>query len=499
MAEHSISVRIGVDGAAKVVKALNDAGVSGNKALDRIAQASRPASRWMQALGTAAGEVRGRIEGLSARLGSLGIGLSALGPAGLAAGAALAAVGVGALGAIAVTRRFTGGVVETAAQFENFVSVLKITEGSAEKAKTALEWVTKFASTTPYEIAEVTEAFTKLRAYGLDPTNGLMRSIGDTASAMNKPIMQAVEAVADAVTGENERLKEFGIKARKEHDQITYEYTRGSETIRKTVDASNRAMILSTLQAIFNERYQGAMDERARTWSGMLSNLNDRWTNFKTRVADAGVFSALKDVLVNIGDWLDRIDKNGAMDRIAKSIGEPLRRLVVDGSAALRSWIDAQGGIEAIAKRVGDSIDGIRTALFGVPVAAQAAGQGTQTAFTGALGVLQSIADAIRTVKSAFDALREFNEDSKSWGLTRGLNWLARGAGMKPIRGMQAPAGYVAPSTVAPSAVPPRAQQVGVGGSVDINVRGPGKVSRATPYNPQIPLNINQGLSLGLP
>jgi predicted phage-related tail protein len=44
---------------------------------------------------------------------------------------------------------------------------------------------------------------------------------------MGKPLMQTVEAIADAMTGQNERLKEFGIKAEaiKGTNRIIYEYT----------------------------------------------------------------------------------------------------------------------------------------------------------------------------------------------------------------------------------------------------------------------------------
>ncbi len=72
-----------------------------------------------------------------------------------------------------------------------------------------------FRGQEPYELAEVNEAFVQLRTRGMDPTKGLLKTLGDTSAAMGQPIMQAVEAVADAVTGENERLKAFGITASK--------------------------------------------------------------------------------------------------------------------------------------------------------------------------------------------------------------------------------------------------------------------------------------------
>lgn len=114
------------------------------------------------------------------------------------------AAGVGFLGR---------SVVQTTAQFEGYQEALTTIEGSSEKARQSLDWISNFGKTTPFEVAEVTEAFVALKAYGIDPiANDALRTLGDTASAMNKPLQQAVEAFADAATGEFERLKNLVLK-----------------------------------------------------------------------------------------------------------------------------------------------------------------------------------------------------------------------------------------------------------------------------------------------
>ncbi|MDG4813775.1 hypothetical protein P8629_12270, partial [Hydrogenovibrio sp. 3SP14C1] len=85
---------------------------------------------------------------------------------------------------------------------------LETIEGSQEKAKASLDWIAGFAKKTPYDLAQVTESFVKLKAYGIDPiADDALRILGDTGSAMGKSLDQAVEAFADAATGEFERLK----------------------------------------------------------------------------------------------------------------------------------------------------------------------------------------------------------------------------------------------------------------------------------------------------
>lgn len=182
----------------------------------------------------------------------------------------------------------------TASDFEKYGATLETIEGSSTKAKESLKWIGEFAKQTPYELDQVTEAFVQMRAYGLKPTDGSLKSLGDAASAMNKPLMQSVEAMADAMTGENERLKEFGIRASVEGEKIAYNWTDSSGKAKHIIIQNNSEIIKSTLESIFNSKYQGAMQNQMSTYSGMVSNLKDQWTQFKKDFMDAGLFAFIK-------------------------------------------------------------------------------------------------------------------------------------------------------------------------------------------------------------
>lgn len=214
-------------------------------------------------------------------------------------------------------------MLDTTAAFEKSLTILKTVEGSQAAAEKSFGWIQDFAQRTPFELQQVTDAFVRLRAYGIDPIRGdALRVLGDTASAMGKDVMDAVEAIADAVTGENERLKEFGIKASKEGGKIAYTFTdRNGKQMRKVVDANNRAMIQSTILAIWNSKYKGAMDEQSRTWNGMISNLKDTWARFSYDVMQSGPFEELKRQLQSFLDKVGVWAKDGTMKRWANETG----------------------------------------------------------------------------------------------------------------------------------------------------------------------------------
>lgn len=255
--------------------------------------------------------------------------------------------------------------VATASQFERFLAILETTEGSAAKAQEALDWASDFAATTPYALAEVTDAFVKLRAYGMEPTQGLLRTLGDTAAGMGKPLMQAVEAIADAQTGEYERLKEFGIRAAVDGQRVAFRYTdrAGKEQIAQT-DARNREAISSTLGAIWNDRYGGAMQRLSTTWSGMLSNLGDQWTRFQQKVMAAGVFAWMQSRLQRLLDQVDQLAASGRLDQLAQQMAtrviatfETAERVaralwdVMRGAGQAAAWLaDQLGGYERLGK-----------------------------------------------------------------------------------------------------------------------------------------------------
>lgn len=234
--------------------------------------------------------------------------------------------GVAKYGTIAVTAMGAAtaalgkSIISTTSEFEGFETTLLTIEGSAEKARESLDWIADFTRTTPYELAGVADAFVKLKAYGIDPVaNDTLRILGDTASAMNKPLNQAVEAFADAATGEFERLKEFGIRARQTSEEVTFSWTKNGEQLTKVVK-NNGNDIRKFLLETMGERFNGAMIRQSKTWAGMMSNLGDAWTMFLRDVGEGGFFESTKDRLASLLETLNELDENGTLDRWAEKL-----------------------------------------------------------------------------------------------------------------------------------------------------------------------------------
>lgn len=188
-------------------------------------------------------------------------------------------------------------IVRTSAEFQRLQTSLKTVTGSAEAATAAFAQIKDFAATTPFSLQEVTQGFIKLKALGLDPSAAALESYGNTASAMGKSLNDFVEAVADAITGEFERLKEFGIRSATEGDRVKFTFQGLTTEVGK-----NATEIEAYLRRIGQVQFAGAMDEQSKTLGGALSNLGDSFSVLQNEIGEGGLADAVEDVARRISD-----------------------------------------------------------------------------------------------------------------------------------------------------------------------------------------------------
>jgi len=204
---------------------------------------------------------------------------------------AQAAVGVtAALVSLDTATQVFKALVATQRNFDKLNSSLITVTGSADNAAKAFNVLQQFAKETPYGLDQAVEGFTKLVALGLNPSKEALISYGNTASAMGKDLNQMIEAVADAATGEFERLKEFGIKASQQGDKVSFTFQGVTTTVKK-----NSEEIQKYLLNIGNTNFAGAMEVRSKTLDGAISSLEDTIQGLALSVAQSGFGDFLAD------------------------------------------------------------------------------------------------------------------------------------------------------------------------------------------------------------
>lgn len=193
-------------------------------------------------------------------------------------------------------------LVDVTREFDKLNAGLITATGSTEKAAQAFEALQQFAAKTPYDLAQAVEGFTQLVNLGLTPSERALVSYGNTASAMGKDLSQMIGAVADASTGEFERLKEFGIKAKAQGDQVSVTFQGVTTSI-----GNNAAEIEGYLMALGENQFAGAMEARMDSLDGAMSNLGDSWDQLFLTVSQSGVGDVIESAVRSATAAIDEL------------------------------------------------------------------------------------------------------------------------------------------------------------------------------------------------
>jgi hypothetical protein len=244
-------------------------------------------------------------------------------------------------------------ILDVNARVQTLKSSLKTVTGGTKQAAKAFKLIQKFASTTPFDLEQVVAAFIKLKALGMDPSEDALKSYGNTASAMGKSLNQMIEAVADASTGEFERLKEFGIKSKSEGDKVTFTFQKVATTVGK-----NATEIEGYLQSIGKTQFAGAMDDQQKNLSTAFSNLGDAFVELKTKIGESGVNDLVSAIANKITEFIKAITPESVkkfttaivnfgffLGRVLLAAGVWVANFIADIGGIKGSWLKAQKAV----------------------------------------------------------------------------------------------------------------------------------------------------------
>lgn len=305
---------------------------------------------------------------------------------------------------------FFGGLIQnianTGSQFENLRITLTQLKGSEQEAEEALQQLTSFAATTPFELNDLTGMFTTITANGLDAFKeietaqgsaheSLLSYIGDLmAFRPDVPAMQWGTAIRNAFSGELRSLKNAldvdvtGLLGRDWGDtpeQIAQDFADLAEALNVT----------------------GLIGEMNDTWSVALSNLEDYFQQFLLAIADSGAYDRLKEALSGITETLQNAMSDGRVQKFAEVLGDALSVIITPlekaakGISTLIDWIlDLSETNPGLAKLIISftAISGILLIIGGVALKAL-------SAFAGLSITLAYLPKTLSTLSAGFKAL----------------------------------------------------------------------------------------------
>ena len=286
----------------KIIIALKD---SASRGIRRLSQGLRSAGREARA-------AMSKLGGLRAVIASVGAGLLA--------------------------RSF----IQAADTAEQYRVRLKVLLGSQQEGNRMFKEMAGFSASVSFQYEEVMGAATSLAGVmrgGTDEIKQWMPMIADLAAVTGLTLQDTTGQIIrmySAGAASADMFRERGVLAMLGFQaKVSY----SAEETRKQ------------LMRAFEDpasQFAGASKDLAKTWSGMLSMMSDRWFQFRNMVMEAGVFDFIKTALSLWLGQLETLKKEGNLDVWAKDLAAVVMKSMESAAIAVGWVLDAFRGLEMV-------------------------------------------------------------------------------------------------------------------------------------------------------
>ena len=246
------------------------------------------------------------------------------------------------------------GIANVNARFQDLQLTLNTVFGSMRAGQDAMAFIQDFAVRTPFDIATLTRAMIQLQGAGIAPTERLLTTLGDAASATTNRL-QTFEALVRITTRavggglgleELEQLVSAGIPVYQILErQIGVTRTEISELGQS---AEGAARIMRALERGLDERFAGGMAAAANNLSVATSNMGIAANNLALAFGDTanpdGFTASVTRLATQMGRLFDQLNP------LAEGFGGRVATGIDTFAAAVEKLADGLSGIPVVGK-----------------------------------------------------------------------------------------------------------------------------------------------------
>lgn len=244
-----------------------------------------------------------------------------------AVGTAFAAIGVARLARSLVD--IGGQVIRTGAQFETMAIQMRAVTGSADAAAEAMDWIVQFTADTPYQLEQVTDAFVRMRAMGLDPMDGTMQAVADMTSYLGgsmETMNSIVLALGKSFTVGKMSMEELRMLAERGVPVFDILADKLGVTNQQIVEMSAKGQLgrdaIQLLIEGMGELAGGASQNLMESFTGLWSNLQDQITLAMKELSEGGALDGAKEGLRSLLNVAIELRESGKLEEWGHQLGE---------------------------------------------------------------------------------------------------------------------------------------------------------------------------------
>lgn len=314
MTERNLAIRLTVLDGGKVKAEMREIGEDGQKSLKKIELAGQPSSKALQAINAAANDVKGSFRNMAGELGPLGSALTAIGPAGIAVGAAL---GVMALG----LEKSIEAAAEAERVHNRLQAVLKATGNAsgltAHQIAAVGEEIEKTTLATSEQVEQSASVLATFRSVAGETFTRTLRLAQDLAANMGGDLQTTVFQLGKALENPAEAmalLKRAGVSLSDTQKDLIKTF---SETGRQ---AEAQKIILDALEGTVG----GTGAAEAKGVTGSANRLSDAWGNLLKEIGKTPAIVGATEKSINAISWAfeglrDLIKEDNFGDKVFKA------------------------------------------------------------------------------------------------------------------------------------------------------------------------------------
>ena len=207
-------------------------------------------------------------------------------------------------------------IIDVTKEFETLRTTLRFVTGSAESGQRAFNLLRNLSKETQFSTAELSNAFITLQNAGIEPTDELLRTFIDTASATANSLdtlNDLTRLFAKGATGAgigSQSLSQLASKGIPVFQILEKELglTR-SQLVKFADDAEGSAIILEALEKGLAKTFGGASSQRAGDLAIVFKNLFENLKDVADLLGtDGGFSSSFKELLKSFGELLKTLE-----------------------------------------------------------------------------------------------------------------------------------------------------------------------------------------------
>ncbi len=266
-ATQSVSIRVGVEGAEEGSRKLVVFGDNADKVFKKVKAATEPATKSLALVNVAGEQLKFGMEGLAEGSGTLGTSLMRLGPYGLAAAAAIGAVGIAVTEGLKQFKQTEQAINQLNAALAATDSASGVTTRTITELGEAVEKNTLFKKT---DILQAAAALTSFQNVAGDTFTRALKLSTDLAVRLGTDVPSAADMLGRALEAPEEGL---GRLEKKFSDLSPAQKETIANFVKMGDVASAQAVIMDHLES----KTRGLAEAQTKGLTGSSNELHDAW------------------------------------------------------------------------------------------------------------------------------------------------------------------------------------------------------------------------------